>query len=100
MTLGALCDEVKDVTNFKPFVMFGGPNPSGTGSIQIFQCVSRLSLSMPTYLPPRVGTGETIMTGQTFQQYMGLLWNVVKDKYWQWLNATYSKSLSKFCFYS
>ena len=41
-----LCDEVKGVTNFKPFVMFGGPNPSGTGGIQIFQWVSWLLVLM------------------------------------------------------
>jgi hypothetical protein len=40
-TLEGICDEMKDVMNFKPFVMFGGPNPSGTGGIQIFQYVSR-----------------------------------------------------------
>lgn len=38
--LEAVCLEVQDTTNFKPFILFGGPNPKGTGGIQIFQYVS------------------------------------------------------------
>ena len=38
-TLEAICEEVTNETNFKPFIIFGGPNPKGTGGIQIFQYV-------------------------------------------------------------
>lgn len=39
---------------------------------------------------PSVGAGRSIMAGQTFQQFMGPLWGVLKDKFAEWLNATYS----------
>ena len=39
MALEAFCDEVKDLTNFKPFIICGGPCPKGTGSIEISQYV-------------------------------------------------------------
>lgn len=39
MTLEAICDEIKDLTNLKPFIICGGPCPKGTGSIEIFKYV-------------------------------------------------------------
>lgn len=44
-----------------------------------------------------VGSGETVITGKTFDQFLGLLWDTVKNKYWEWLNQCYSKSPSKLC---
>ena len=73
--------------------MFGGPNPSGTGGIQIFQCVWQpFVLASHSPSSHSVGSGESLLTGQSFQEYMGPLWDVMKEKYWQWLNTTYSES--------
>ena len=41
-----------------------------------------------------VGTGETTLNGQTFQDFLGLMWDVLKGKYAEWLNILYSKSSS------
>ena len=37
--LATVCDQVKDSTNYKSFVIFGGPSTKGTGGIHIFQYV-------------------------------------------------------------
>lgn len=42
-----------------------------------------------------VGSGETILKGQTFEQYLGPLWDVLKAKYTEWLDVTYSMPLSR-----
>ena len=39
------------------------------------------------------------MGGKTFQQYLGLYWDILKDKYLDWLNSTYSKSLLRIFVY-
>ena len=41
-----------------------------------------------------VGTGETTLNGQTFQDFLGPMWDVLKGKYTEWLNISYSKSSS------
>lgn len=90
--LESVCEDVKVTTNFKPFMIFGGPSPKGTGGIQIFQYVCRLSMYVfHILIPSSVGSGETTLEGQTFQEFMGLLWSTLKDKYGEWLNLTYSE---------
>ena len=44
---------------------------------------------------PSVGSGRSAMTSQSFQEFLGPLWSVVKDKYGEWLNTTYSKTSLK-----
>lgn len=41
--------------------------------------------------PFSVGSGEATLTGQTFQQFLGSMWNSLKDKYFEWLTLSYSK---------
>lgn len=42
--------------------------------------------------PSSVSSGETILTGQTFEQFLGPIWDVLKKKYWEWFHLSYSKS--------
>ena len=44
----------------------------------------------PTHPPCSCGSGETLLRGERFEQHLGPLWHVLKDKYSEWLNATYS----------
>ena len=56
-----------------------------------------LSLQVSYFTPSSAGSGESTLTGQTFQQFMGLLWDALIDKYGEWLTMTYSKFPSDVC---
>lgn len=96
--LEAVCDEVKRTTNFNTFVLTGGPTPMGEGGFQLLQYVIQpTSPFLRSHPPPSVGSGEANLTGQTFQQFLGPWWDVLKAKYGEWLCLSYSKSPSRIC---
>ena len=66
--------------------------PSRYFSMSEFICGSALLTATATH---SAGSGETILRGKTFQEYLGPLWDVLKNKYSEWLDATYSMSLSR-----
>ena len=37
------------------------------------------------------------MTGQTFQEFLGPQWKLLKEKYWEWLTSVYSESTGGAC---
>ena len=89
-TLQAALDEVKRSTNFNAFMITGGPCAMGTASFYIFLYVFSLGLCFQYSSFDRVQTGYSIRDGESFEEYLGPMFKSLKDKYWEWLNKSYS----------
>ena len=62
----------------------------GTASLRIFSYVFCLGLRVRCSFFDSVQTGYSIQNGQTFEEFLGLMFEVIKDKYWEWLRTAYS----------
>ena len=90
-------DQIKENLDFNSFAITGGPCPRGTGSLCIYQYVFRSGISYTLSFISSVMTGHTIRGAQTFEDFCGPLFHVLKDKYCEWLNLSFSEYSPTLC---